>query len=255
MPGEIVHASERWQEVGGGGAVAAVQLAKLAGGGDFFTALAGDEIGRRSQERLEALGVTVHAAPREGGQRRGFTHIDAEGERTITVIGERIVPHGDDDLPWERLDEVDGVYFTGGDVGALRHARRAGALVATPRADETLRAGGVGLDALVRRANDPGSSSTGADLVPAAAAVVSTEGKDGRAVGRRRRGRPGRWEAVELPGPQRDSYGAGDSFAASVAFGLADRPVRTERSRSPPRGAEKLTGRAPYENQLTADDL
>ena len=30
-PGAIVHASEVWEEPGGGGAVAAVQLAKLAG--------------------------------------------------------------------------------------------------------------------------------------------------------------------------------------------------------------------------------
>src|SRR6185312_15695945 len=30
-PGEIVHASDAWQEPGGGGAVAAVQLARLAG--------------------------------------------------------------------------------------------------------------------------------------------------------------------------------------------------------------------------------
>ena len=38
--GEIVHAHETWDEAAGGGAVAAVQLARLAGGGaDFFTAL------------------------------------------------------------------------------------------------------------------------------------------------------------------------------------------------------------------------
>ena len=37
VPGEIVHATEWWQDVGGGGAVAAVQAAKLAGGADFFT--------------------------------------------------------------------------------------------------------------------------------------------------------------------------------------------------------------------------
>ena len=38
-PGDIVHATEVWEEAGGGGAVAAVQLAKLAGGAVFFTAL------------------------------------------------------------------------------------------------------------------------------------------------------------------------------------------------------------------------
>src|SRR5918994_802691 len=149
-PGEIVHATEWWEDVGGGGAVAAVQLAKLAGGAEFFTALAGDELGRRSQERLEELGVTVYAAPRAGAQRRGFFYLDAEHERTITILGERIVPHGGDDLPWDRLDQVDSVYFSGGDVGALEQARRARKLVATPRAYETLRASRVNLDVLVR---------------------------------------------------------------------------------------------------------
>ena len=69
--------------------------------------------------------MTVFAAPREGAQRRGYVYLDGDGERTITIMGDRIVPHGDDDLPWERLDDVDAVYFTGGDVGALHEARRA----------------------------------------------------------------------------------------------------------------------------------
>src|ERR1043165_9943135 len=106
-PGEIVHTSEWWEEVGGGGAVAAVQLVKLAGECDFFTALGDDDNGRRSRERVEELGVTVFAAERGEPQRRGFVHLDGDGERTITVVGERIVPHGDDDLPWERLDDAD----------------------------------------------------------------------------------------------------------------------------------------------------
>src|SRR5688572_14132916 len=80
-PGEIVHATEWWEEVGGGGAVAAVQLAKLAGGCEFFTALATDELGRRSRARLQELGVRLHAAPREGVHRRGFVYLDEEHER------------------------------------------------------------------------------------------------------------------------------------------------------------------------------
>ena len=64
----------RHRELGGRGrrrAVAAVQLAKLGGGADFFTALGSDERARRSAERLEAHGVRVHAAPRDVPQRRG----------------------------------------------------------------------------------------------------------------------------------------------------------------------------------------
>jgi ribokinase len=253
--GEIVHATEWWQDVGGGGAVAAVQAAKLAGGADFFTALAEDELGRRSQQRLEELGVTVHAAPRAGEQRRGFVYLDAEGERTITVLGERIAPHGADDLPWERLDDVDGVYFTGGDPDALRHARRARRLVATPRAYDTLAPAGVELDALVRSGKDPAERRAGEDLQPPPRLIVSTAGKDGgQWVGSD--GVTHTWQAAALPGPRRDSYGAGDSFAAGLAFGLAatDDPAAAL-AIAARCGAAKLTGRAAYENQLTAADL
>ena len=51
-PGEIVEATESWEEVGGSGAVAAVQLAKLAGEALFFTALGSDETGSRAADRL-----------------------------------------------------------------------------------------------------------------------------------------------------------------------------------------------------------
>ena len=254
-PGEIVHATEWWEDVGGGGAVAAVQLAKLAGGAEFFTALAEDEKGRRSRERLEELGVTVHAAPREGEHRRGFVHLDDDHERTITILGERIVPHGDDDLPWELLDEADGVYFTGGDVGALVEARRAHKLVATPRAYDTLLASDVNLDALVRSAKDPGEQHAEEHLDPAPDIVVSTAGKEGGEwVGEDRTS--GRWQAAQLPGPAQDSYGAGDSFAAGLTYGLAaGMPIEQALDVASRCGAHKLAGRAAYEGQLTAADL
>jgi ribokinase len=254
-PGEILHATEWWEDAGGGGAVAAVQLAKLAGGAEFFTALAGDERGRRSRERLEELGVTVYAAPRPGVQRSGFVYLDDDHERTITIRGERIVAHGDDDLPWDRLDEVDAVYFTGGDVGALEQARRARKLVATPRAYDTLRRSRINLDALVRSAKDPGERQAGEQLDPAPDVVVSTAGKEGgQWVGEDRTS--GHWKAAQLPGPPRDSYGAGDSFAAGLAFGLgADLPIEKALEVASRCGAYKLAGRAPFDNQLTAADL
>jgi ribokinase len=254
-PGEIVHATEWWEEVGGGGAVAAVQLAKLAGEAEFYTALGEDDNARRSQERLEELGVTVYAAPRPGPHRRGFVHLDDDHERTITILGERIVPHGDDDLPWERLEGVDAVYFTGGDVAALEQARRARKLVATPRAFDTLRASRVNLDALVRSAKDPGEQQAEEHLDPAPDIVVSTAGKEGGEwVGEDRT--TGKWKAAELPGPPRDSYGAGDSFAAGLTFGLgADLPIEKALEVASRCGAYKLAGRAAYEGQLTAAAL
>jgi ribokinase len=254
-PGEIVHATEWWEDAGGGGAVAAVQLAKLAGGAEFFTALADDERGRRSKERLEELGVTVYAAKRPGAHRTGFVHLDDDHERTISIRGERIVAHGRDDLPWERLDDVDAVYFTGGDVAALEQSRRARKLIATPRAFDTLRASGVNLDALVRSAKDPGEQQAEEQLDPAPDLVVSTAGKEGgHWVGEDRS--TGNWKAAELPGPPRDSYGAGDSFAAGLTYGLgADLPIEKALEVASRCGAYKLAGRAPYDNQLTAADL
>jgi ribokinase len=254
-PGEILHATEWWEDVGGGGAVAAVQLAKLAGGCEFVTALAGDEQGIRSRERLEEMGVTVYAAPRPGVQRSGFVYLDDDHERTITIRGERIVPYGDDDLPWERLDEVDGVYFSGGDVGALEQARRARKVVATPRAYNTLRASNVNLDALVRSAKDPGEQQAEEHLDPAPDIVVSTAGKEGGEWAGEDKS-TGRFKAAQLPGPARDAYGAGDSFAAGLAFGLgADMPIEKALEVASRCGAYKLAGRAPFDNQLTAADL
>lgn len=254
-PGEIVHATEWWEDVGGGGAVAAVQLAKLAGEVEFYTALGEDERARRSKARLEELGVTVYAAPRPGPQRRGFVHLDDDHERTISILGERIVAHGDDDLPWERLEGVDAVYFTGGDVGALQQARRARRLVATPRAYDTIRDARVNLDVLVRSAKDPGEQQAEEGLDPAPDYVVSTAGKEGGEwVGEDRT--TGNFKAAELPGPPKDAYGAGDSFAAGLTFGLGiGATIEDALAIASRAGAHKLAGTAPYENQLTAADL
>ncbi|MGA7704091.1 MAG: PfkB family carbohydrate kinase, partial [Solirubrobacteraceae bacterium] len=49
--GEIVHAESPFEEPAGGGAVAAVQLARLAGESVLVTALGDDEHGRRSVKR------------------------------------------------------------------------------------------------------------------------------------------------------------------------------------------------------------
>src|SRR5262245_56160540 len=58
-PGEIVRALDAWEEPAGGGGVAAVQLAKLAGTCTLFTALGEDERGRRVRKELPHHGVRV----------------------------------------------------------------------------------------------------------------------------------------------------------------------------------------------------
>ena len=216
--GEIVEVDEAWAEPAGGGGVAVAQLARLAGEATLFTALGDDEPGRRCEQELRARGVRVEGVYRDAPQRRGFTYVDADGERTITVIGERLDPKGDDALPWDDLAEFDGVYLTAGDAGAVRHARGARILVATARILSTLRAAGVDLDALVRSHHDPRERYEAGDLDSSPRLVATTEG----AAGGRYDGREeGRWTAAPLPGPRRDSYGAGDSFAAGLTYALA----------------------------------
>ena len=97
QPGEIVHASETFEEPAGGGAVAAVQLRKLAGEATLFTAFGDDETGHRTDAELREHGVHVEGRFRPEPQRRAFVHLDSDGERTITVLGPRLGPSGGDD--------------------------------------------------------------------------------------------------------------------------------------------------------------
>ena len=251
-PGEIVHASDGWQEPAGGGAVAAVQLCKLAGAATLFTAFGDDEVGHRAHSGLRALGIDVRAVFRPEPQRRGFVHVDDAGERTITVLGPRLGPRGHDPLPWDELDQVDALYFTAGDAEAARQARRARTLVSTARGIETLGEAGVELDALVASGNDPGERYEPGDLEPPPRLVVRTAGGAGgewSGTG----GAGGRWQATPLPGPVMDAYGCGDSFAAGLTFGLgAGKAIDDAVELAARCGAACLTGRGPYERQLRA---
>ena len=104
--GDIVHATDVWAEAAGGGAVAAVQLARLAGDATLFTVLGNDELGRRARKQLTAQGVTVRAVVAKEPQRRAFTLVDAAGERTIIVLGGKLRPSGEEgNLPWEEHDD------------------------------------------------------------------------------------------------------------------------------------------------------
>jgi ribokinase len=219
QPGEIVQAGQTWEEAGGGGGVAALQLARLAGTATLYTALGDDDLGRRAQAELEAQGVRVVPAWRREPQRRAFVYVDAEGERTITVIGRKLSPTSDDPIPWEELDEVDAVYFTARDASALREARRARLLVATARELPTLREGGVQLDALVHSGSDPGERYEIGGLDPSPRLVVTTRGSQGGTYSPAN-GEEGTFPAAPRPGPRVDDYGAGDTFAAGLAYGL-----------------------------------
>jgi ribokinase len=236
--GQIARASEVWSEPAGGGAVVAAQMMKLAGRCEFFTALGDDELGHRSVRALAELGLDVHAQ-HFGQTRRAFTHVEDSGERTITVLGEKLLPRGP--LP---LEGYDAVFFVAGDVAALHSARAARFLAATPRELPTLREGGVRLDLLVGSGTDPGERYDGGLDVEL---VVRTEGVRGGTVNERR------YDAAALPGPVADAYGAGDSFAATLCFALGRGDELDQAIAFAARaGAAVLTGKGPYSAQISA---
>jgi len=248
-PGEIVHALETWEEAAGGGAVAAVQLANLNGSAQLFTSIGHDELGRRAREELAARGVTVHAAAAGEPLRRAFTYVDENGERTITVLGPKQRPSGDDpSLPWEELARCDAVYFVSGDAAAVRRARRAPVLVATARELATLQRAGEEVDVLVGSGEDPLERFEPGGLEPPPRIVVTTSGALGGWI------RPGGpFRAAPLPGPIQDAYGCGDCFAAGMTYGLGEGLALDEAVALGARcGAAVLCGRGAYDGQLAA---
>lgn len=256
VAGEVVHATDPFEEPAGGGAVAAVQLARLAGAATLVTALGADEHAERSLARLAELGVEVRAERLARPTRRAVTLLDADGERTITTLGPRLAAAGEAPaIDWEALGELDGVYFTAGDLAALRAARAAArVLVASPRAGECL-GHGVPLDALVLSGEDAIEQQALRGAEGEAELLVMTEGSQG---GRflTAAGASGRWEGEPVPGPGGDAYGCGDSFAAGLTYGLACGMDREAAVRLAARcGASCRAGRGPYGRQLHAGEL
>jgi ribokinase len=249
-PGQIVHADGWWEEPAGGGSVAAVQLVKLAGACTFYTALGDDALGHRADQELrDDHAVRVETVFRPDAQRRAFTFLDRNGERTITVMGTRLGPSGADPLPWDEMGVTDAVYFTAGDVDALRAARQARVLVATSRVMSLLDQAGVPLDAVVGSRRD--ESEVYRPIDPPPAYVVRTAGNEGGDY-QAADGRTGSWDAAPLPGPVADAYGCGDSFAAGLTYGLGSGLAIDQALELAARcGAYCLTGKGPYGNQLT----
>ncbi len=163
------------------------------------------------------------------------------------MIGERLAAHGSDALPWEGLSDCDGVFVTAADATALRQARRAKVLTATPRTRlDVLQEAGVQLDALIGSALDPAEIYREGDLNPSPTLVLRTEGARGGQVSP-----GGRFLAPQRKRPVADTYGAGDSFAAGVTAALAAQwPLAAAISLGCHCGAACLDGRGPYGGQL-----
>jgi ribokinase len=239
--GAIIHATEVWSEPAGGGAVVARQLALLAGRCELFTAFGRDEAGRSAARRLAELGIDTHVQhPGSSNTRRAWTHVDGDGERTITVLGDKLLPFGS--LP---LEGYDLVFFVSGDAEALRSARKSRFLATTMREQPLLHEAGVRIDLMAGSANDPREQYDGSLDV---GLVVQTDGPNGGIANGER------FDAVEPPGPVVDTYGAGDSFAAALAFALAGGDALPEALQLAARaGAAVIAGLGPYTSQLTLE--
>jgi len=216
--GSIAQAKAFREEPAGGGAVAAVQLARLCSRPiKFFTALGRDGIGEQAAARLRGLGLDLEIAWREAPTRRGVSFVDPAGDRAITVIGQRLQPCASDPLPWRHLADCDGVFVTATDASGLGLCRAAKVLTVTPRLRlAVIAASGVRCDALIGSALDPAEQVGPAGLPHPPMLRIATEGAAGGWCDP-----GGRFAAQALPGPLVDSYGCGDSFAAGVTAGLA----------------------------------
>ena len=201
LPGEIVHARETFAEPAGGGAVAAAQLAALAGEATLFTALSADELGQRSRARLPELGIRLHASTLDEPQRRGFTYLDDAGERTITDPRPAPRPRGDDALPGSELAER--TPSTSSAATSPRSARRARRACSSRRRarSPTLQEAGVEVDALVGSAQRPGRALRGRRPRSGAALRDPHRGRRGR--DDRARRRPLGARAAPRPGRRR----------------------------------------------------
>ena len=216
--GDIVHAHEHFARAAGGGGVASAVLAELGAEVDFFCALGDDVHGHAAADELTRRGVRLHVAWRGRPTRRAVTMLDERNERSIVTIGERLEPLGSDQLDWDRMAAADGVYFTAGDSAALHRARAAGVLVASPRGRAALQ-DGPGIDALIYSRDDDDERQWARRVADRVRLLVETQGADGGAWSGESQGS---WEATEPPGPPRDSYGCGDSFAAGFTHALSD---------------------------------
>jgi ribokinase len=214
--GGLEQGEREFERAGGGAVVAAAVLAELGAEVEFFGAFGDDGRGRAAMDQLRDRGITVHPVWRAEPTRYVFTLLDAGGERTIITVGERLAPRGGDDLAWDLLGDVDGVYVTAGDPGAIGAARAAPVMTVTPRAGAP--AEGVTADATILSESDEHERRMAAGWEPQTRLMVATEGSQG---GHWWGQSEGHWDAAPLPGEARDSYGCGDSFAAGFTFGLA----------------------------------
>ena len=219
-PGLISHSKKSIEYPAGGGSVIAKRLRELTNSDvHFFTALGNDFYGKQCLNILENMGIKLHVAWCDKPTRKGFSLIDSEGERSITIIGNRLAPTHKDNLDWSILNEMDGVFITAADMQIFKKSRIAKTLCTTPRAGlDIINESKIFLDGLIGSNLDPGEAFSLTELSLKPKFVIKTEGENGGILFP-----GGRYKAFENIKDKVDSYGCGDSFAAGILYGLASK--------------------------------
>ena len=219
-PGLISHSKKSIEYPAGGGSVIAKRLRELTNSDvHFFTALGNDFYGKQCLNILENMGIKLHVAWCDKPTRKGFSLIDSEGERSITIIGDRLAPTHKDNLDWSILNEMDGVFITAADMQIFKKSRIAKTLCSTPRVGlNIINESKIFLDGLIGSNLDPGEAFSLTELSLKPKFVIKTEGENGGILFP-----GGRYKAFENIKDKVDSYGCGDSFAAGILYGLASK--------------------------------
>ena len=218
--GLISHSKRSLELPAGGGSVIAKTLREITTGDvHFFTSLGNDFHGMQTKEIFEKMGIHLHVAWRNYPTRKGFSLIDKSGERSITIVGDRLAPSSKDNLNWNLLKEMDGIFITAGDEYIFKESRSCPILCTTPRVGiQIINKSQVFLDALIGSNLDPDENYCLSDLTKMPKLIIKTEGENGGFL------IPGgRFKAICNDIPIIDSYGCGDSFAAGILFGLASK--------------------------------
>ena len=219
-PGVISHSEKSLEYPAGGGSIIAKRLSELSLNQiHFFTALGNDDYGEKCFKILSNMGIKLHVGWRDKPTRRGFSLIDSQGERAITVIGERLAPNHKDNLEWNILKKMDGIFITASDSEIFKIARAASILCATPRVGlNIINDSNVILDALIGSNLDPGEFFSFSELLVKPEYTIKTEGDKGGVIFP-----GGRYKALKNKKQKVDSYGCGDSFAAGILYGMASK--------------------------------
>ena len=115
-----------------------------------------DELGRGRPHAGSPSSASTCTSKWGGATRRAWTHVDADGERTITVLGDKLLP-----AARCRSTATTSSSSSRASRGAPRRRDARASSPATARELPTLRDGDVQLDLLVASANDPGERYDG----------------------------------------------------------------------------------------------